>query len=128
VTTGAKRFTVAVADDDRGVLGSLGYLLESEGYAVRLFESAQALLDSGCVEHIDCLISDVDMPGLDGFALLRVIHATRAGLPAVLITGYPERVVRARVDGGTSARVFTKPFKAEELLAALSEALAGSPP
>lgn len=121
-------FVVAVVDDDQSVLRSLEYLLESADYAVRLFTSATALLASGDLPEIDCVISDIDMPGMDGFELLRLIHAERPGLPTILITGYPDRLKRLPPLGGISPRVFTKPFQAEELLAALSDALRNSPP
>ena len=83
-------FVVAVVDDDQSILRSLEYLLESADYSVRLFTSARALLDSGCLPEIDCLISDIDMPGIDGFELLRRVHAARPALPTILITGYPD--------------------------------------
>ena len=83
-------FVVAVVDDDQGILRSLEYLLDSADYAVRLFTSGAELLDSGCMPEIDCLISDIDMPGMDGFELLRLVHAARPGLPIILITGYPD--------------------------------------
>ena len=76
-------FVVAVVDDDQGILRSLEYLLESADYGARLIASAAALLDSGCLPEIDCLISDIDMPGMDGFELLRQVHAARPGLPII---------------------------------------------
>lgn len=116
-------FVVAVVDDDQSILRSLEYLLESADYAVRVFTSAKALLDSGCLPQIDCLISDIDMPGMDGFELLRQIHAARPGLPTILITGYPERLKRLPPLAGSNPRFFTKPFQGPELLAAVSDAL-----
>ena len=47
---------IAVVDDDRSILKSLEYLLESADYGVRLFPSGTELLDCGCLEEIDCLI------------------------------------------------------------------------
>jgi len=114
---------VAVVDDDQSVLRSLEYLLESADYAVRLFASGKELLDSGCLPKIDCLISDIDVPGMEGFELLRQVHAARPGLPIILITGYPETLKRLTGFGGTHHRSFTKPFQGPELLAAISEAL-----
>src|SRR5712671_3355448 len=56
-------YVVAIVDDDRRVLESLGELLESEGYAVRLFDSADAFLRADALQDIDALISDIRMPG-----------------------------------------------------------------
>jgi FixJ family two-component response regulator len=114
---------VAVVDDDHSVLQSLEYLLESADYGVRLLTSASALLDSGCLLHIDCLISDIDMPGMDGVELLRLVHAARPGLPTILITGHPDRLKRLPFLGAANPRCFTKPFQGDQLLAAVGEAI-----
>ena len=76
-------FVIAVVDDDQAVLRSLQYLLESADLTVRLFSSGVALLESGCLTEIDCLVSDIDMPGLDGFKLMRMVQTARPGLPIV---------------------------------------------
>jgi len=118
---------VAVVDDDPGILRSLASLLESADYRVRLFASGAALLDCGCLAEIDVLVSDIDMPGIDGFALLRQVHAARPDLPVVLITGYPETIKRLPAQQAGNPRVFTKPFRGSELLAAISEAVRPAP-
>ena len=118
---------VAVVDDDPGILRSLASLLESADYHVRLFASAAELLAQGCLAEIDCLVSDVDMPGMDGFELLRQVQAARPGLPVVLITGYPETIKRLPAHAAGNPSVFTKPFRGSELLAAISQALRPAP-
>ena len=114
---------VAAVDDDQSVLRSLEYLLESADYSVRLFTSGKALLESGCLPEIDCLISDIDMPTLDGFELLRLVHAERPGFPVILITGYPETLKRLSATGESQPSVFTKPFHGPALLAAVGDAI-----
>jgi FixJ family two-component response regulator len=116
-------FVVAVVDDDHSVLQSLEYLLESADYTVRLFTSGAALLSADCLSRIDCLISDIDMPGMDGFELLRRVTAARPGLPTIVITGYRDRLGRLLSSGGSKPRVFTKPFQGAELLAAVGDAI-----
>jgi FixJ family two-component response regulator len=123
MTDRASAFVVAVVDDDQSVLQSLEYLLESADYGVRLFPSAAALLESGCLPRIDCLISDIDMPGMDGFELAARIHAARPELRTILITGYPERLKQLPPIGGIYPGLFTKPFQGPELLAAVSDVL-----
>lgn len=119
-------FVVAVDDDDQGILRSLDYLLESADYSVRLFNSGTELLESGCLQQIDCLISDIDMPGMDGFELLRRVHAARPRLPTILITGYADALKRWPPLGGSKPSFFTKPFQGPELLAAVSDAIRSS--
>jgi FixJ family two-component response regulator len=116
-------FTIAVVDDDRRILESLGILLESADHSVRLFASGKALLESGCLADIDCLISDIDMPVMDGFELLRVARATRPELPILLITGHPELLNRLPFSDPGHYRLFKKPFDGQELLTAVSDAL-----
>jgi FixJ family two-component response regulator len=119
-------FTIAVVDDDQRILASLENLLESADHAVRSFASAAALLDSGCLAEIDCLISDIDMPVMDGFELLRGVHAARPELPIILITGHPEMLNRLPSVSLGHYRIFKKPFDGHELLAAVSDALRNS--
>jgi FixJ family two-component response regulator len=116
-------YIIAVVDDDQRILQSLESLLESADYAVRSFASAAALLESDCLAEIDCLISDIDMPVMDGFELLRVAHAARPELPVILITGHPEMLNRLLPIGPGHYRLFKKPFDGQELLTAVSDAL-----
>ena len=124
--TGRPPFLIAVVDDDQGILRSLEYLLESADYAVRVFASASELLDSPWLPELDCLISDVDMPGTDGFELVRLIRSSRPELAIILITGYPDRLAHLPPLGGSELRLFTKPFQGDELLQAVSAALANA--
>ncbi|MET0166810.1 MAG: response regulator [Vicinamibacterales bacterium] len=116
-------FTIAVVDDDQRILKSLQNLLESADYSVRLFGSAEGLIQSGGLAEIDCLLSDIDMPVMDGFALLRVVRAARPELPIILITGYPEMLNRLPPIDPRHYRLFKKPFNGQELLTAISDAL-----
>lgn len=119
---------IAVVDDDQRLLKSLGDLLESAELEVRLFASAKVLLESGCLAEIDCLISDIGMPVMDGFELLRVARTSRPGLPVILMTGHADLLIRIPPTGADHYRLFRKPFDGEALLAAVIDALRNSPP
>lgn len=123
MTERSPQLIAAVVDDDQRVLESLDNLLESAGFAVRLFNSGIALLGSGSLEDIDCLISDIDLPMIDGFELTRRVLAVRPELPVFLITGHQELADRVPPSGSRPLRVFKKPFDADELLTAVVDAV-----
>ena len=121
-------FVIAVVDDDPGILESIESLLNSADYEVRLFSTATALLESGGLAEIDCLISDVAMPLMDGFELARAVQAARPALPVILVTGRPDLLRRSRLDGLGQYRVFKKPFDGQELLTAVTLMVKSSRP
>lgn len=114
---------IAVVDDDRRVLESLGSLLESADYRVCLFDSATALLASGCLRNIACLISDIGMPVMDGYELLSAVQSRRAGLPVILITGQSNQLNQPPLAGLAPFGLLKKPFSAPALLAMVHDAL-----
>ena len=125
-TTGLpRRLVIAVVDDDRSVLESLEMLLASAEYDVRSFSTATALLESGSLREIDCLITDVGMPVMDGFELARIVQAARPELPVILITGRPDLLNRSPFDVPGHYRLFKKPFNGPELLTTVGDALRG---
>lgn len=116
------RSVVAVVDDDPRTLESLADLLEAAGYDVRLYSSARLLCERGALSDIDCLVSDVGMPDMNGIELRRVASLARPELPVILITGRPElRTQYASIV--ERDRYFEKPFDGQQLLAAIHTAL-----
>ena len=121
------RFVVAVVDDDHRTLESLADLLEAAGYDVRLYTSGKMLWTRGGLSDIDCLISDIGMPDMDGFELRRLALSERPELPVILITGRPE--LRAQDSSNIERdRYFEKPFDGRQLLAAIRAALGSARP
>jgi FixJ family two-component response regulator len=116
-------YIIAVVDDDPNLLQSIRILLESEDHVVRLFASAAALLESGCLADTDCVISDITMPVMNGVDLLEAIHVGFPGLPVIFVTGHPEMLDGLALDGSQHFRAFTKPFKGQELLEAIRNAV-----
>jgi FixJ family two-component response regulator len=117
------RPVVAVVDDDPRLLESLENLLESEGYVARTFRSAESLLARG-LTGVDVLVTDIGLPGMDGFDLRDRARRDRPLLPVFLITGRHEIADRSRAQG--IDRFFRKPFDVKVLLEAVADALRNS--
>jgi FixJ family two-component response regulator len=115
-----RRPLVAIVDDDPRLLESLEDLLESAGFAARSFPSAGALLRRG-LSDVDLLITDIGMPGTNGFELRDLVKEARPELPVFLITGRHEIADQDRAQGISG--FFRKPFDARVLLAAVRDAL-----
>jgi FixJ family two-component response regulator len=124
VSTPAKPI-VAVVDDDSRVLESLEDMLESAGYRVRLFASAKQFLGTAIAE-VDCVISDIGMPGADGFELQQIIRNSRPTLPVILITGRHEFATTEHEAARGGRLLFEKPFDTRQLLAAIGYELRAS--
>lgn len=114
------RPVVAVVDDDPRLLESLDDLLESAGYRASCFSSAQSLLAGG-LSDVDVLITDIGIPGIDGFELRDLARRMHPSLPVFLITGRHEIADQSRAKGISG--FFRKPFDGQALLAAVGDAL-----
>jgi FixJ family two-component response regulator len=125
VTTAAKP-TIAVIDDDCRVRESLDDLLDCAGFGVRLFASSIEFLGSSALSEVDCVISDVAMPIIDGLALQQLVREARPTLPVILVTGRHDLAV-ATTEAERGGRIlFEKPFDRGRLLAAISLELRAS--
>jgi two-component system, LuxR family, response regulator FixJ len=79
--------TIAVVEDDAGVRTALEQLLRSAGFQAMTFESAEAFLARSDAHAVDCLIADINLPGISGVELVKGLRTDGHRLPAVLITG-----------------------------------------
>jgi len=114
---------VFVVDDDPLVRHSVADLVDSAGFAVRTFASATDFLQS---EHPDlpaCLILDVELPGLSGLDLQVELTKSGVDVPIVFLTGRGDIPMSVRAMKRGAVEFLTKPFRKEELLDAVNEAL-----
>ena len=119
-------YVIAIVDDDRRVLESLGELLESAGYSARLFDSAEAFLHADAVKEIDALISDIRMPGVDGIELQQRVGIECPQLPVILITARSD-ISPAVMPQPNNRGIFRKPVDGAELIKAIGAAVKGMP-
>jgi two-component system, LuxR family, response regulator FixJ len=117
---------VLVVDDDNGVRNSLKFLLEIEGFVVKPYSDARALLDDPERPRQGCLVVDYDLPGLSGLAALEELRRRGELMPAILITSHPSSAVRRR-SSAIETLVIEKPLLDTALVEALRN-IFGTPP
>jgi two-component system response regulator GlrR len=119
---------VLVVDDDADLLRLLSMRLAAAGYRVSGVDSAERALASLALERPQLVISDVQLPGIDGLQLFERIRDAHPALPVILLTAHgsiPDAVA------ATAQGVFTyltKPFDGRQLLEEVAKALAMAPP
>ena len=115
--------TISIIDDDQVVREATGDLVQSLGYEVATFESAERFLESGRLAETLCLITDLQMPGLSGLDLQSRLIAEGQRIPVIFITAFPEERFRRRAMNAGAVGFLSKPFDEESLIRYLETAL-----
>jgi len=108
--------TVYVVDDDADVLGSLRFLLETDGFDVRTFRNGAALLNAVHSTGVDCFVIDYKMPNMNGIDLASRLRNRDIAAPVILITGYPDENISAKAAAAGVQHVLLKPLLEESLV------------
>ncbi len=114
---------ILVVDDEPKICEFLETLLHQDGYVTDTAPSGDAALEKISSASYDLIISDLKMPGIDGFELAKRVKVLRSGLPIVIVTGYATvgtaiQALRQGVDD-----YVTKPFKIDEMRKVISRVL-----
>jgi FixJ family two-component response regulator len=118
---------ISIVDDDQHVRAAIKSLIRSLGYAAISFQSADDFLNSGRIEEVSCLVTDIQMPGKSGLDLLRQLRAFGYQTPVIFVTALPERF-RDECSKAGAAAFLGKPFRDEALEECLVVALGGVQP
>lgn len=114
---------VFVVDDDLYVREALSSLIRSVGLRVETFASAQDFLRHQRPDATACLVLDVRMPGLSGLDLQRELAHAGERIPIIFITGHGDIPMSVRAMKAGAVEFLPKPFRDEDLLDAIREAL-----
>jgi two-component system response regulator FixJ len=114
---------VHLIDDDEAVRQSLAFMLSASGYAVRVYESAQLLLDAVPSLQPGCIVTDVRMPGMDGLELQQRLKALNVAMPVIIITGHGDVPLAVQAMKAGAVDFIEKPFGDETLLSAIRVAV-----
>ncbi|WP_293777631.1 response regulator [uncultured Oxalicibacterium sp.] len=106
---------ILIADDDVDIAHSLGELLREAGYETASATSAKAAFSMLGERHYDLLLTDINMPEMNGFALKKVIKQSETlnNVPVIFMSGYSPEIERA------PSLVLTKPFNHNDLLSVI---------
>jgi FixJ family two-component response regulator len=117
---------IVVIDDDPSVRESLQELLKTLGYLCTAFPSAELFLQSDGIAETACLILDVAMDGMSGPELQRNLSQRKLHIPIIFVTAQRDAALRSTLIAAGAVECLFKPFRAQELGAALAIALSGS--
>lgn len=115
--------TVFVVDDDASVRESIGDLLSSVGFNVHLFDSQEQLLRSSIADCEACLILDVYLAKENGLDVQIALADAGIDLPIIFLSGQADIPISVRAMKAGAVEFLTKPFRNQELLDAVQQAL-----
>lgn len=114
---------IGVVDDDRSAREALADLLESAGWGVKTFVSAQAFLDSLTRGRPDCVILDLRMPGMNGLDLQEKLAVMDPDLPVIFVSGHGDIPASVRAIKRGAIEFLTKPYRPDDLLTSVQQAV-----
>ena len=115
--------SIFLVDDDTAVRDALELFLKTTGYRVESFSSAQTFLDSYSADQSGCLISDLNMPGMDGLTLQKELLKRGIDIPTIFLTGYGDIATTVKAMKIGAMNFLEKPVNDQLLLKCIDEAL-----
>jgi FixJ family two-component response regulator len=117
------RTLISIVDDDQPFRESMRKLVTLMGYTVETFPSAGDFLASRLVSETACLVADIHMPEMTGVELYERLIKLGYAIPTILVTAYPDEVVRDRALKDGVVCYLSKPVDDEDLERCLHSAL-----
>jgi FixJ family two-component response regulator len=115
--------SIAVIDDDALVRETLEDCMESAGYAVESFGSAEEFLASGSARSPACLIVDIQLPGITGLELQDKLAGAQNRVPIIFVSARGTSANREKAISKGAVGFLSKPFRREELLELIGAAI-----
>jgi CheY-like chemotaxis protein len=115
--------TISIIDDDESMRCAVKSLVTSLGLIACTFASAEEFLQSPRLDDTSCLISDLQMPGLSGVELQRLLFAQGRRTPIIFMTAFPEERTRRRAIEAGALGFLSKPFESEILIELIDKAI-----
>jgi FixJ family two-component response regulator len=120
---GARTMYVAIVDDDEGVCRSLARLLRASGIHAVAYSSAEAFLEDTKKPQFDCVVLDVQLPGISGLELQRQLAVPGKAPPVIFITAHDDPRARDEALAAGCVAFFRKTDSGSDVLAAIRRAV-----
>lgn len=117
---------ISIVDDDDIVREATADLIGSWGYRRATFASGEAFLKSGQPAYTSCLITDLQMPGLNGLELQILLQSGGYKIPIIFITAFPTNNAREQAMRNGAVAFLSKPFEETALMTAVTAALSAA--
>ena len=114
---------IAVIDDDASVRSGVSRLMRSQDFVCTTFESGEAALADPYIRDADCVILDIQLPGMNGFETRDWMEALGLRIPVIFITAHPDTGSPEWWILLKDSTCLSKPFEASDLIAAIHLAL-----
>ena len=114
---------ISIVDDDALARDGIRELVESLGYRAITFNSAEYFLQSSVIGETTCLITDVQMPGLNGLQLMESLQSQGHQTSVIVITAYPNEKHRAHALDNGAIGFLSKPFDEQPMIECLTVAI-----
>jgi FixJ family two-component response regulator len=115
--------TVFIIDDDRGMRQAIQDLVESVGLRAESFATGEEFLGTGHTGRPNCLVLDVRLPQMSGLDFQRRLAETGMQIPIIFITAHGDIPMSVRALKSGAVEFLTKPFRDQDLLDAIQQAL-----
>ncbi|MBV6826354.1 response regulator transcription factor [Pseudomonas sp. PD9R] len=114
---------ISVVDNDESVRMALDSLLRSSGYTVLTYAGAHEFLFSKGPGITDCLISDIQMPDMDGIQMYELLASMGIHIPVIFISGNPDALRHPNANTMKPIAFLPKPFPTDTLIACIETAI-----
>lgn len=123
MATRARRPVVFVVEDDESVRRSLGRLIRSEGFEVRLYESPERFLDEVTSMPLACVVLDVSMPRVSGISVQKQLSERGIQMPTIVVSACDDDATRREAKQFGAKFFFRKPVDERTLIDAIDWAI-----
>lgn len=114
---------VHLVDDDDAIRRSVGFMLKTSGFTVRIYESGTDLLKSASSLETGCILLDIRMPGMDGLEVQEALREKGVTLPVIIMTGHGDVTLAVQAMKAGAIDFIEKPFDKAVLLGAIDQAV-----